>query len=123
MEPKAPPDEANSLNDSGFAAAREPRCSRKEVQVENPRAEKVAVVAEVRSRFEGAQAVLLTEYRGLNVAASGQLRRALRAAGGNYKIYKNTLVRFAARDLDLEIDDLLLGPTALAFVEGDAVDV
>jgi large subunit ribosomal protein L10 len=93
------------------------------VQVENPRPEKVAVVDEVRSRFESAQAVLVTEYRGLDVAASSQLRRALRAAGGDYKIYKNTLVRFAARDLDLELEDLLVGPTALAFVEGDAVDV
>ena len=45
-----------------------------------------------------------------------ELRRALRHAGGEYKIYKNTLVRLAARDLGLEIDDLLVGPTALAFV-------
>ena len=40
---------------------------------------------------------------------------ALSAAGGDFKIYKNTLVRFAARELDLEVDDLLLGPTAIAF--------
>jgi large subunit ribosomal protein L10 len=91
--------------------------------VEIPRPEKVAVVAEVRERLSGANAVLLTEYRGLNVAASSELRRSLRAAGGDYKIYKNTLVRFAARDLGLEIEDLLTGPTALAFVHGDAVNV
>jgi large subunit ribosomal protein L10 len=91
--------------------------------VENPRPEKVAVVDEVRQRLSDASAVLLTEYRGLDVASSGALRRALRAAGGDYKIYKNTLVRFAARDLGLELDDLLTGPTALAFVDGDAVNV
>ena len=66
---------------------------------------------------------MLTEYRGLNVAAIAQLRRALREAGGELKIYKNTLVRFAARDLGLEIEDLLTGPTAIAFVDGDPVNV
>ena len=44
-------------------------------------------------------------------------------AGGEYKVYKNTLVRIAARDLGLELDDLLTGPTAIAFVTGDAVSV
>jgi large subunit ribosomal protein L10 len=66
---------------------------------------------------------VLTEYRGLDVTSISQLRRALRAAGGEYKIYKNTLVRFAARDLGLEIDELLTGPTAIAFVDGDAAAV
>ncbi len=91
--------------------------------MENPRPEKVAVVDEVRAKFEAADAAVLTEYRGLNVAATAQLRSALRAAGGEYKVYKNTLVRFAARDLGLEIDDLLTGPTAIAFVQGDPVTV
>jgi large subunit ribosomal protein L10 len=91
--------------------------------MENPRAEKVAVVDEVRERFSAADAALLTEYRGLNVAQMAALRRSLREAGGSYKIYKNTLVRLAARDLGLEIDDLLTGPTAIAFVEGDPVTV
>jgi large subunit ribosomal protein L10 len=91
--------------------------------MENPRAEKVAVVDEVRGKFSAASAAVLTEYRGLNVAAISQLRRQLREAGGEYKIYKNTLVRFAARDLGLEIEDLLIGPTAIAFVEGDAAAV
>src|SRR4051812_31335451 len=91
--------------------------------MENPRAEKVAVVNEVREKFSAADAAVLTEYRGLNVAAISQLRRQLREAGGEYKIYKNTLVRFAARDLGLEIEDLLTGPTAIAFVEGDAAAV
>ena len=84
--------------------------------MENPRAEKVAVVDEVRKRFEDASAALLTEYRGLDVAALADLRRALRDAGSEYKVYKNTLVRFAARDAGLDLDELLTGPTAIAFV-------
>jgi large subunit ribosomal protein L10 len=91
--------------------------------MENPRSEKVAVVDEVRERLGSTSAALLTEYRGLDVAAISELRRALRAAGGDYKIYKNTLVRFAAADLGLELEDLLTGPTAIAFVDGDAAAV
>jgi len=91
--------------------------------VDDPRPEKVAVVEEVKGRFSAASAALLTEYRGLDVAAISQLRRALREAGGEYKVYKNTLVRFAVRDLGLEIDDLLTGPTAIAFIDGDAAAV
>jgi len=90
---------------------------------DNPRPEKVAVVEEVRGRFDASSAALLTEYRGLNVTAMAELRRALREAGGEYKIYKNSLVRFAARDLGLELDTMLLGPTAIAFVQGDPVNV
>jgi large subunit ribosomal protein L10 len=98
--------------------------------MENPRSEKVAVVDEVRERLDSTSAALLTEYRGLDVTAISDLRRALRAAGGEYKIYKNTLVRFAIRDLGLELEELLTGPTAIAFITekpdgspGDAVDV
>lgn len=91
--------------------------------MDNPRADKVAIVDEVRARFDSAHAALLTEYRGINVAAMAELRRALTAAGGEYKIYKNTLVGFAARQLGLEIDHQLTGPTAVAFVHGDAVNV
>ncbi|MDQ1424989.1 MAG: large subunit ribosomal protein, partial [Acidimicrobiaceae bacterium] len=92
--------------------------------MENPRPEKVAVVDEVRDRFADADAVLLTEYRGLTVAALAALRRQLRPAGGDYKVYKNTLVRFAARELGVEgSDELFIGPTAIAFVKGDAAAV
>ena len=91
--------------------------------MENPRPEKVAVVDEVRAKLEESSAAVLTEYRGLNVSATADLRRALSDAGGEYKVYKNTLVRIAARDLGLELDDLLTGPTAIAFVTGDAVGV
>jgi len=89
--------------------------------MENPRAEKVAVVADVRERFEAADAALLTEYRGLNVKAMAELRRQLRPVGGEYKVYKNTLVRFAARELGADdLESLLVGPTAITFVSGDA---
>ena len=92
--------------------------------MDNPRPEKVAVVDEVKGRVRSSSAVILTEYRGLNVKDISVLRRALRAAGGDYKIYKNTLVRFAVQDLGLaELEPLLEGPTALAFVDGDAVSV
>lgn len=83
--------------------------------MDNPRAEKVAVVAEVKDRLDAAEAVVLTEYRGLNVRELAELRKALGEAGGEYKVYKNTMVRFAAQELDLEIEELLVGPTALAF--------
>ncbi len=91
--------------------------------MDNPRPEKVAVVNEVRERFNDSDAAILTEYRGLTVTEIGQLRRNLRPAGGEYKVYKNTLVRFAARDLGLDIESMLEGPTAIAFVKGDAVTV
>ncbi|HEX4906810.1 MAG TPA: 50S ribosomal protein L10 [Acidimicrobiales bacterium] len=89
-----------------------------------PRSEKVAVVDEVKTRLSSSSAALLTEYRGLKVGELADLRRTLRTAGGDYKIYKNTLVRFAVRDLGIEIDEATLtGPTAIAFVEGDAAAV
>jgi large subunit ribosomal protein L10 len=98
--------------------------------VDNPRPEKVAIVAEVQERMAGADAVILTEYRGMTVGQISNLRRQLRESGGEYKVYKNTLVRFAARNLDIDIDDLLTGPTALAYVgtkadgsEGDIAGV
>jgi large subunit ribosomal protein L10 len=90
--------------------------------MENPRPEKVAVVDEVRERFAASSAALLTEYRGLDVTAISELRRALRDAGGDYKVYKNSLVRFAARDAGLDIEDLLTGPTAIAFVRDGSGD-
>jgi large subunit ribosomal protein L10 len=92
--------------------------------MENPRAEKVAVVAEVRERLSSASATILTEYRGLSVKDLATLRRSLRDAGGEYKIYKNTLVRFAVQELGLtDLEGLLTGPTAITFVETDAVPV
>jgi large subunit ribosomal protein L10 len=88
--------------------------------MDNPRADKVAVVSEVKDRLEAADGAVLTEYRGLTVAELAELRRELAAAGGDYKIYKNTLVRLAIADgPQSALHDLLTGPTAIAFVQGD----
>jgi large subunit ribosomal protein L10 len=88
--------------------------------MDNPRADKVAVVNEVRGRLEASEGALLTEYRGLTVAELAELRSDLARAGGEYKIYKNTLVRLAVADSPkASIQDLLTGPTAIAFVDGD----
>lgn len=120
-----PPDEVNAS--SGVFAMRErPDSFREEVPMpmENPRPEKVAVVGEVRERLQQASAAILTEYRGLTVGEISALRRSLRDVGGEYRIYKNTLVRFAVRDLGLdELEQMLVGPTAIAFVDGDAAAV
>ncbi|HEX3981021.1 MAG TPA: 50S ribosomal protein L10 [Acidimicrobiales bacterium] len=88
--------------------------------MDNPRAEKVAVVDEVRNRLDSSDGAVLTEYRGLTVSELAELRRELTAAGGDYKIYKNTLVRLAVSDgPQAALHDLLTGPTAIAFVQGD----
>ena len=99
-----------------MAAGQQPRSE--------PRPDKVAVVTEVRERLSSSNGALLTEYRGLKVADLARLRHALREAGGEYGIYKNTLARRAAVDLGLDdMVDLLVGPTAIAFVTGDPVAV
>lgn len=86
----------------------------------NVRSEKESVVAEVRGKMEAADAVIITEYRGLTVPDLAGLRLSLRDVGTEYRVYKNTLARFAAREAGLEgLDALLVGPTALAFVSGD----
>lgn len=92
--------------------------------MDNPRPEKVAVVDEVRARLDEADAAILTEYRGLKVKDLANLRRELRKDGGEYKVYKNTLVRFATRSRGLgELDEMLEGPTAITFVKGDPAAV
>jgi large subunit ribosomal protein L10 len=92
--------------------------------MEGPRPEKVVVVDELRERLGGSAAVLLTEYRGLKVSELEMLRRALRVVGGEYKIYKNTLVRRAVGGTDYAtLEELLVGPSALTFVEGDVAAV
>jgi large subunit ribosomal protein L10 len=89
--------------------------------MDNPRPEKVAIVTEVRDRISESAAALLTEYRGLSVKDLQALRGQLVGAGAELKIYKNTLVRFAAHDLGIEtLDPMLEGPTAIAFAKTDA---
>ncbi|MGO9583860.1 MAG: 50S ribosomal protein L10 [Acidimicrobiales bacterium] len=85
-----------------------------------PRPEKVAVVEEVREHLGNSSAAILTEYRGLKVADLAALRRQLRTAGAEYKIFKNTLVRRATTGTaQAALDPLLEGPTAIAFVRDD----
>jgi large subunit ribosomal protein L10 len=86
------------------------------------RPEKVAVVDEIRTKLGDAEAAILTEYRGLTVTELATLRGALRPAATEYKVFKNTLARRAAEEAGLtELAELLQGPTAIAFVRGDAV--
>lgn len=84
--------------------------------MENPRPEKVAVVDEVREKFASSGAALFTEYRGLSVRDLAELRAVMLEAGGEYRVYKNTLVRRAAAELELDLEAELVGPTAIAFV-------
>ena len=84
------------------------------------RAEKVEAVREIVERLGEAEAMLLTEYRGLKVGDIAEVRSALRDAGADLKVLKNTLARIAVREVGL--DDLvamLEGPTAVAFVKED----
>ncbi len=83
---------------------------------------KVAAVAEITEKFRSSSAAVVTEYRGLTMTQLTTLRRAL-GADTEYAVAKNTLVRRAAADAGVEgLDDLLVGPTAIAFVKGEPVD-
>ncbi len=91
---------------------------------ENPRAEKVAVVDEVAAKLSSADAVIITEYRGLKVGQLAGLRRQLRDAGGEYKVFKNTLAKLGAAKAGVEgLDEMLLGPSGITFVTGDVAAV
>ncbi|MBN9737414.1 MULTISPECIES: 50S ribosomal protein L10 [unclassified Pseudonocardia] len=84
--------------------------------------DKVAAVEEITSRFREANASVVTEYRGLSVAKLTQLRRDL-GADAKFRVAKNTLVKRAAADAGVQgLDDLLAGPTAITFIQGEAVD-
>ena len=86
------------------------------------RPDKAAAVAELANGFRSSTAVLLTEYRGLTVAQLKELRTTL-GQHVHYAVVKNTLTKIAAREASVEgLDDLLSGPSAIAFVSGDPVD-
>ena len=86
------------------------------------RPEKIAAVDEIRTKLTESDAAVLTEYRGLTVPELAELRGALRPAGTEYKVFKNTLARLAVEAAGLtELLPMLNGPTAIAFVRGDAV--
>ena len=81
---------------------------------------KIAVVDEVRTRIGDASASIVSEYRGLSVAELAELRTALAAVGGDYRIFKNTLVRRAIDGGEYQpLSEYLSGPSALTFVQGD----
>jgi large subunit ribosomal protein L10 len=85
------------------------------------RADKAAAVAEITEEFRASNATVLTEYRGLTVGQLKQLRRSL-GQDTTYAVVKNTLTKIAAKDAGVVgFDDLLVGPTAIAFIKGDAV--
>jgi large subunit ribosomal protein L10 len=86
------------------------------------RAEKQAAVAEIVDSFNDSAGAVLTEYRGLTVKQLQELRRSL-GANANYAVVKNTLAKLAAKDAGIDgFDDLLTGPTAIAFIKGDVVE-
>ena len=87
-----------------------------------PKAEKIDRVAELKAGIEGSDALLLTEYRGLTVSDITELRRSLAEGGTRFAVVKNTLMQRAAADASIEdLEYLLEGPTAVAFVAGDPV--
>ncbi|HZC40352.1 MAG TPA: 50S ribosomal protein L10, partial [Streptosporangiaceae bacterium] len=87
------------------------------------RADKVTAVAELAERFQDSSGAVLAEYRGLTVAQLGELRRSL-GENATFSVVKNTLTKRAAGDAGLadELEPLLIGPSAIAFVQGDLVE-
>jgi large subunit ribosomal protein L10 len=85
-------------------------------------ADKATAVADIAEQFKASTATVITEYRGLSVANLAELRRSL-AGSATYSVAKNTLIRRAASEAGIEgLDQLFVGPTAIAFVSGEAVD-
>jgi large subunit ribosomal protein L10 len=86
------------------------------------RPDKAAAVAEIVEQFNESAGAVLTEYRGLTVKQLQELRRSL-GENANYAVVKNTLTQLAAKEAGVEgFDDLLSGPTAIAFINGDLVE-
>jgi len=86
------------------------------------RPEKAAAVAEIVDSFNDSSGAVLTEYRGLTVKQLQDLRRAL-GENASYAVVKNTLTKIAAKEAGVDsFDDLLQGPSAIAFIKGDAVE-
>ena len=86
-------------------------------------AEKVAAVAELTERFRDSSGAVLTEYRGLTVAQLAELRRSL-GDHATFTVVKNTLTKIAVNEagLDEQLSSMLVGPSAIAFVDGDVVE-
>lgn len=77
--------------------------------------QKAGVVSEIKEKFENAKSVVAFDYRGLSVAEVTELRRKLREAGADYKVYKNTLTKRALDELNVDMSQYLSGPSAIAF--------
>ncbi len=85
-------------------------------------ADKATAVADIAEQFKSSTATVITEYRGLTVANLAELRRSL-SGSATYSVAKNTLIKRAASEAGVEgLDELFVGPTAIAFVSGEAVD-
>jgi len=86
------------------------------------RSDKEAAVAELTEDFRTSSATVLTEYRGLTVTSMKELRRSL-GTDTKYSVVKNTLTKIAAKAAGVDLsDDLLVGPSAVAFIKGDPID-
>jgi large subunit ribosomal protein L10 len=82
---------------------------------------KQPVVNEIKELLDGAETAVVVDYRGITVAQDTELRKKLREAGISYKVYKNTMIRFAAKGTAFEgLDPVLEGPTAIAVSKTDA---
>jgi large subunit ribosomal protein L10 len=85
-------------------------------------ADKATAVADIAEQFKSSTATVITEFRGLTVANLAELRRSL-SGSATYSVAKNTLIKRAASEAGVEgLDELFVGPTAIAFVSGEAVD-
>jgi len=84
---------------------------------------KQAVVSEIKDKFENAKSVVLFDYRGLTDKEIKDLRISLKENDSEYKVYKNTLLRIAFKDLNINFEDYLTGPTAIAFSNDDIAAV
>lgn len=83
---------------------------------------KAQIVEEIKEKISSSQSMVLVDYRGLNVAQLTELRKRYRDAGVDYKVYKNTMMRFAFKELGLEeFNEFLKGPSAIAFGTNDPV--
>ena len=84
---------------------------------------KQAVISEIKDKCENAKSLVLFDYRGLTDKEIKDLRNKLRENDSDYKVYKNTLLKLAFKDLKLDFDEVLSGPTAIAFSSDDIAAV
>ena len=86
-------------------------------------AQKQEVINEIKEKIDNAGGVVFFDYRGLTDAEAKELRRSLKNAGADYKIYKNTLVTRALNELNIKLDNDLFGPSALAYASDEIAPI